>query len=121
MPLRMENDANAALLGEAFAGDTRGRKIVVMLTLGTRIGGAVLLDGQIYHSAGSAHPEIGHIAVQPNGAECYCGRNNCFEIIAAGPTRPSPMPALKLASTAARPSFPPPPRANPKQPQSSTL
>ena len=88
MPLRMENDANAALLGEAFAGDTRGRKIVVMLTLGTRIGGAVLLDGQIHHSAGSAHPEIGHIAVQPNGAECYCSRNNCFEIIAAGPARP---------------------------------
>ena len=85
MPVRMENDANAALLGEAFAGAARGRKSAVMLTLGTGIGGAVLLDGQIYHGAGGAHPEIGHVPVFPDGPECYCGRNGCYEIIAAGP------------------------------------
>jgi glucokinase len=85
VPVRMENDANAALLGEAFAGAALGRKSAVMLTLGTGIGGAVLLDGRIYHGAGGAHPEIGHIAVQPDGAECYCGRHGCYEIIAAGP------------------------------------
>ncbi|MDA0231109.1 MAG: ROK family protein [Proteobacteria bacterium] len=84
-PVRMENDANAALLGEALAGAARGRKSAVMLTIGTGIGGAVLLDGRIYHGAGGAHPEIGHIAVQPNGPECYCGRQGCFKVIAAGP------------------------------------
>ena len=63
LPVRLENDANAALLGEAIAGAARGRKSAVMLTLGTGIGGAVLLDGKIHHGAGGAHPELGYIPV----------------------------------------------------------
>jgi glucokinase len=85
MPVRLENDANAALLGEAFAGAAKGKKSAVMLTLGTGVGGAVLLDGKIYHGAGGAHPEIGHVSVLPDGPECYCGTRGCYEIIAAGP------------------------------------
>lgn len=85
LPVRLENDANAALLGEAIAGAARGCKSAVMLTLGTGVGGAVLLDGAIYHGAGGAHPELGHVPVLPDGPECYCGRRGCFEIIAAGP------------------------------------
>ena len=85
MPVRLENDANAALLGEAFAGAAKGKKSAVMLTLGTGVGGAVMLDGKIYHGAGGAHPEIGHVPVLPNGPECYCGTRGCYEIIAAGP------------------------------------
>ncbi|MEE8172029.1 MAG: ROK family protein, partial [Alphaproteobacteria bacterium] len=85
LPVRLENDANAALLGEAFAGAARGKASAVMLTLGTGIGGAVLVDGKIYHGAGGAHPELGHIPVLPDGPQCYCGRRGCYEIIAAGP------------------------------------
>ncbi len=85
VPVRLENDANTALLGEAFAGAARGKKSAVMLTLGTGIGGAVLLDGEIHHGANGAHPELGHIPVQPDGPECYCGIRGCYEIIAAGP------------------------------------
>ena len=85
LPVRLENDANAALLGEAIAGAAQGSKSAVMLTLGTGVGGAVLLDGRIYHGAGGAHPELGHIPVLPDGPECYCGRRGCYEIIAAGP------------------------------------
>ena len=85
LPVRLENDANAALLGEAIAGVARGRKSAVMLTLGTGIGGAVLLDGKIHHGAGGAHPELGHIPVLAGGPECYCGTRGCYEIIAAGP------------------------------------
>ena len=85
VPVRLENDANAALLGEAFAGAARGKKSAVMLTLGTGVGGAVLLDGEIHHGANGAHPELGHILVQPDGPECYCGIRGCYEIIAAGP------------------------------------
>ena len=84
LPVRLENDANAALLGEAIAGAAKGCKSAVMLTLGTGVGGAVLLDGRIYHGAGGAHPELGHIPVLAGGPECYCGRRGCYEIIAAG-------------------------------------
>jgi len=85
LPVRLENDANAALLGEAFCGAALDKKSAVMLTLGTGIGGAVLLDGKIYHGAGGAHPELGHVPVLPGGPECYCGIRGCYEIIAAGP------------------------------------
>jgi glucokinase len=85
LPVRLENDANAALLGEAFCGAAQDKKSAVMLTIGTGIGGAVLLDGKIYHGAGGAHPELGHVPVLPDGPQCYCGIRGCYEIIAAGP------------------------------------
>ncbi len=84
-PVRLVNDADAALLGEALAGAARGARIAVMLTVGTGIGGAALIDGAILRGAAGAHPEIGHLVVDPAGPECYCGQRGCLEALAAGP------------------------------------
>ena len=84
-PATLINDADAALLGEALAGAARGARLAVMLTIGTGIGGAALIDGAILQGAGSAHPEIGHLPVDPAGPECYCGHRGCVEALAAGP------------------------------------
>lgn len=84
-PVRLANDADAALLGEARAGAARGARVAVMLTIGTGIGGAALIDGAIHRGAGGEHPEIGHIAIDPDGPDCYCGARGCLEALAAGP------------------------------------
>ena len=83
--MRLVNDADAALLGEALAGAARGARIAVMLTVGTGIGGAALIEGAILRGANGEHPEIGHLIVDPAGPECYCGSRGCIEAIAAGP------------------------------------
>ncbi len=82
---RLVNDADAALLGEALAGAARGARIALMLTIGTGIGGAVLVDGTILRGAAGEHPEIGHLIVDPAGPACYCGGRGCLESLAAGP------------------------------------
>ena len=84
-PVRLVNDADAALLGEALAGAARGARIAVMLTVGTGIGGAALIEGAILRGAAGEHPEIGHLIVDPSGPECYCGSRGCIEALAAGP------------------------------------
>ncbi len=84
-PVRLVNDADAALLGEALAGAARGARIAVMLTVGTGIGGAALIDGAILRGAAGEHPEIGHLIVDPSGPACYCGSRGCIEALAAGP------------------------------------
>ena len=83
--VRLINDADAALLGEALAGAARGARVALMLTIGTGIGGAVLIDGAILRGAAREHPEIGHLIVDPTGPECYCGGRGCLESFAAGP------------------------------------
>ena len=83
--VRLVNDADAALLGEALAGAARGARIAVMLTVGTGIGGAALINGAILRGAAGEHPEIGHLIVDPAGPECYCGSRGCIEALAAGP------------------------------------
>ena len=83
--VRLVNDADAALLGEALAGAARGARIAVMLTVGTGLGGAALIDGAILRGARGEHPEIGHLIVDPAGPECYCGSRGCIEALAAGP------------------------------------
>ena len=85
MPVRLLNDADAALLGEALAGAARGARIAAMLTIGTGVGGAALIDGKILRGAVGAHPEIGHLPVDPAGPDCYCGQRGCLEVLAAGP------------------------------------
>jgi len=80
----LENDADTALLGECWAGAGRGFDPVVMLTFGTGIGGAALVSGRLVRGVADAHPEIGHVAVDPSGPRCYCGTNGCFESLASG-------------------------------------
>lgn len=84
IPVILENDANAALFGESVAGAAVGLRHVVMLTLGTGIGGALLLDGRLYHGAGGAAGELGHVVVQMGGLPCKCGMKGCFEMYASG-------------------------------------
>ena len=84
-PVRLVNDADAALFGEALAGAARGARVAVMLTIGTGIGGATLIDGAILRGAGGGHPEIGHLPVDPAGPHCYCGNRGCLEALASGP------------------------------------
>ena len=83
--VRLVNDADAALLGEALAGAARRARVAVMLTIGTGIGGAALIEGTILRGARGEHPEIGHLTVDPAGPDCYCGSRGCLEALAAGP------------------------------------
>lgn len=84
IPVILENDADAALIGEWYAGSAKGFNTVLMLTFGTGIGGSVLVNGKIYRGISGEHPEYGHIPVEVEGQECYCGRSGCFESIASG-------------------------------------
>lgn len=80
----LENDADAAAVGEAYFGAGAGKRSVVMLTYGTGIGSGALFDGHIYRGAMQTHPELGHLPCDPSGPECYCGIRGCFESIASG-------------------------------------
>ncbi len=85
LEVRLENDADAAALGEWMAGAGRGVDRLVMLTFGTGIGGGIIFDGRVYRGAGGEHPEIGHLHADPAGPRCYCGTSGCLESVAAGP------------------------------------
>jgi glucokinase len=84
VPAHLENDADAAVLGEAYAGSARSLREVVMLTFGTGVGGGALVGGRVYRGVNGEHPEIGHILVDPEGPECYCGIQGCLESVASG-------------------------------------
>lgn len=81
----LENDADASALGEASWGAGRGKSRLVYVTVGTGIGGGIILDGQLYRGAEMAHPEIGHHVVDPSGPLCSCGFRGCWESLATGP------------------------------------
>jgi glucokinase len=83
LPVTLENDATMALLGEAACGAARGCSDVVMLTIGTGIGGAVLEQGRVLRGKGAAG-QLGHIIVQPQGRPCVCGRIGCVETVSSG-------------------------------------
>jgi glucokinase len=78
----LENDANAAALGEAWLGGGRGRADQILLTLGTGIGGGVILNHELWRGAGLAG-EIGHLVVDPQGPHCGCGSRGCVETLAS--------------------------------------
>ena len=80
----LENDANTALLGEHIAGVARDVGNVVMFTLGTGVGSAVLIGGQLYRGMEGGHPELGHMPIDPEGPECYCGQTGCLESLVSG-------------------------------------
>ena len=83
-PVALENDADAALLGEAWRGAGRGKDPVLLLTFGTGIGGAALVSGALLRGMAGAHPELGHVIADPSGPSCYCGARGCFESLASG-------------------------------------
>jgi glucokinase len=75
----LENDANAAALGEAMGGAAKGAKLSLMITLGTGLGGGVILDGKVYSGFNYAGAELGHTVIEYDGAPCTCGRKGCWE------------------------------------------
>ena len=86
LPVRevyLENDANAAALGEAVGGAAKGKRLSVMITLGTGVGGGVIIDGKIYSGFNYAGAELGHTVIEYNGRQCSCGRKGCFEAYAS--------------------------------------
>ena len=85
LSVAMENDADAAALGEAEWGAGRGKKSLICVTVGTGIGGGIILNGQLYRGVEGAHPEIGHHVIDDSGPLCFCGARGCWEILARGP------------------------------------
>lgn len=84
LPVRLDNDANTAALGEALFGAGKGKERILYINVGTGIGGALVRNQQIYHGAHSNAGEIGHIIVAKDGAECACGNRGCLEPLASG-------------------------------------
>jgi glucokinase len=79
LPVYVENDANTAALGEYIAGIGASAESMLMVTLGTGIGGGFILNGSIYEGVNCAALEIGHMVIRRNGRPCPCGRQGCFE------------------------------------------
>jgi len=85
LPATLDNDANCATLGEWWCGAAKGGRNVVGLTIGTGIGGGLILDGRLYHGASDAAGEIGHTTIDSTGRRCKCGNYGCLEAYASGP------------------------------------
>jgi glucokinase len=85
LPAVLDNDANCAIYGEWWRGAARGVEDVIGLTIGTGIGGGIVLGGKIYHGASDAAGEIGHMTIDANGRLCKCGNQGCIEAYASGP------------------------------------
>ena len=85
LPATLDNDANCATLGEWWLGAARGGRNVVGMTIGTGIGGGLILDGKLYHGSSDAAGEIGHTSIDSTGRRCKCGNYGCLEAYASGP------------------------------------
>ncbi|HKV43648.1 MAG TPA: ROK family protein [bacterium] len=83
-PVFVENDANAAALGEAWVGAGQGVRDLIYITVSTGIGGGVILDGQLHRGADGTAGEFGHVIVEPQGPQCHCGNRGCLEALASG-------------------------------------
>lgn len=81
--VHIENDANAAALGEYLAGSAKGTRNAVAITLGTGVGGGIIVDGKIYSGSNFAGAELGHMVIVKDGKECACGRRGCWETYAS--------------------------------------
>lgn len=84
LPVFVDNDANVAALAEARLGAGKGSRYLVHLTLGTGIGGGIIIDGGIYRGALGAAAELGHMIISENGPECNCGARGCLEAMVSG-------------------------------------
>jgi hypothetical protein len=98
LPATLDNDANCATVGEWWQGAARGGRNVVGMTIGTGIGGGLIIDGQLFHGSSDVAGEIGHTTIDLNGRHCKCGNYGCLEAYASGP-------AIAMRLTA----LPPPP------------
>ncbi|MFP3126066.1 ROK family glucokinase [Ectobacillus funiculus] len=84
LPVVVDNDANIAAIGEMWRGAGKGAKNLICVTLGTGVGGGIIVNGEIVHGVNGAGGEIGHItAVPKNGALCNCGKTGCLETVAS--------------------------------------
>jgi glucokinase len=84
LPVFIDNDANVALLAEARFGAARGAAHALMLTLGTGIGGAILIDGRLVRGTNGAAGELGHMVIDLDGPQCPCGNVGCLEALVSG-------------------------------------
>jgi glucokinase len=85
LPVAMENDADAAALGEAVWGAGRGAARLLYVTVSTGIGTGFVIDGNLYRGVDASHPEMGHHIIDPAGPLCSCGGCGCWESLASGP------------------------------------
>lgn len=83
-PIVIDNDANVAALGEKLFGAGRNSDFVVVYTLGTGVGGGIIIDGKIYHGAKDGAGELGHTTILPDGPPCGCGNIGCLEALVSG-------------------------------------
>lgn len=81
----LDNDANCAVLGEWWRGAARGTSIALGLTIGTGIGGGIIIGGKLFHGASDVAGEVGHMTIDANGRRCKCGNYGCVEAYASGP------------------------------------
>jgi glucokinase len=85
LSVALENDADAGALAEAGWGAGKNKSRLIYVTVGTGIGGGIILDRKLYRGVDGAHPEIGHQVLDPSGPLCSCGFRGCWESLAAGP------------------------------------
>ena len=85
LPVSLEHDAKAAALGEFYYGAGRGERSMVYVIVGTGVGVAIIIDGQLYRGAHNSAGEVGHITLDRHGELCSCGSRGCVETYAAGP------------------------------------
>ena len=83
VPVYVENDANCAALGEVWAGAARGAESALMVTVGTGIGGGIVIHGKVYSGINGITGEVGHMTLFPGGEQCACGRRGCWEVYAS--------------------------------------
>ena len=85
VPVTLENDADVAALGEYWQGAGGSARRLYAVTVGTGVGTALILDGEIYRGVDGSHPEGGHMLLDPSGPLCYCKMHGCWESLCAGP------------------------------------
>ena len=79
IPVYLENDAGCAAIGEQAAGAAKGYQSAVVITLGTGVGGGIIIDNRLFRGIGGDGSEIGHMVIEAGGAQCKCGRKGCWE------------------------------------------
>jgi glucokinase len=85
LPAVLDNDANCAVVGECWVGAGRDARFAIGMTIGTGIGGGLVLDGKLYRGAADSAGEIGHMTIDVDGRRCNCGNYGCLEAYASGP------------------------------------